>query len=722
MAGGLMQLVAYGAQDVYITGNPQITFFKVVYRRHTNFSMEVIDQSLNGSPDFGRRVNVQILRNGDLAMQLYLKVNLKSIVDTGFTGKFAWVRRLGHALIKNIECEIGGSQIDKHYGTWMDIWYELTHTYDQERGIKKMIGDVAELTKLDSKRADGTIKDAATLMIPLKFWFCRNPGLALPLIALQYHEVRLNFEFADVAKLGVYTSGFNTRLLGMQDASLLVNYVYLDTEERRRFAQVGHEYLIEQLQFTGEEAVPTSSSGSTNMKSKLQFNHPTKELIWAIKGGNFTTGKAFLAYTHLDDWTSALDDAAFNVATGMFKVTTAAASTVDEVDVSTGGSFLTNTTGSITHLINIDVSGVINSAYKIVMKQNVLATATASYNLGDKVDFVAITLTSAGTGVSNIKVLAHTMSIRDISIPISSWTDGRYNTVSSVNPLDLIIFQHHNFGVLLDGSGNPVDKAIIQLNGHDRFDKREGAYFNYVQTNEAHTRTPCDGINVYSFAIHPEQHQPSGTANLSRIDSTQLNVDLKDPTLVNAPANSPSLNFFSTDTNMFVYAFNYNVLRIMSGIFFEIRVITGLSNACAQQETPLLVPELTGREKVCNILGLSNDNLYNLLVLPCDGKATLSNCGKLLRAFITTLVKQFIRGTRLIAEPNSKNMKDWIIRSKDSLIKKNNVQRLDVSGYNSNSYAQGIVRPLGKLRGSPTGRFSLDLRVSRAEKHHGLHN
>jgi hypothetical protein len=264
MAGGLMQLVAYGAQDVYLTGNPQITFFKVVYRRHTNFSMECIEQTMTGNPDFGRRVSVTVLRNGDLATKLYLKVTVDAVIDATFTGKFAWVRRLGHALVNNIEVEIGGSQIDKHYGTWMDIWYELTHTYEQERGYKEMIGDVSELTELKTKRTDGTFTDQFTMFIPLQFWFCRNPGLALPLIALQYHEVRLNIEFNQSAHLGVYTHGFDTRLLTVHDAILLVDYIYLDTEERRRFAQVGHEYLIEQLQFTGSESVQTSTSGATS--------------------------------------------------------------------------------------------------------------------------------------------------------------------------------------------------------------------------------------------------------------------------------------------------------------------------------------------------------------------------------------------------------------------------------------------------------------------------
>lgn len=564
MAGGLMQLVAYGAQDVYLTGNPQITFFKVVYRRHTNFSMEASKVTMSGNPDFGRHSTVTITRNGDLINQLYLMVTLSAVQDVTFAGKFAWVRRLGYALIKNIEVQIGGSQIDKHYGTWMNIWYELTHTYDQERCLRKMIGDVPELTELVASRDDGTFKDAYTMYIPLDFWFCRNPGLALPLIALQYHEVRLELDFTEAAKLGVYTSGFNTRNLSIQDASILVNYIYLDSEERRRFAQVGHEYLIEQLQFTGSESVPTSTSGSTSMSSQLNFNHPTKELVWGIQGGNFTRGNAFLAYTHLDDWTSALDDAALNIATGMFTV--AASAPTKGVDVTAGGSFKSNSLVANTHMTNVDVSGATESGYSLYMRQDVFSTSSFAYGLGDKIDFVAITIDSDGTGIASIKVLAHTMSIRDISIPVANWTDTRFNTVAGVNPLDVIIYQWHNFGVLLDGTGNPIYKALIQLNGQDRFDEREGDYFNYVQPNEHHTRAPCDGVNVYSFAIHPEQHQPSGSANLSRIDTTTLKLTLRDPTMVSAPTGAPQLNFFTTDTNLFVYAFNYNVLRVMSGM------------------------------------------------------------------------------------------------------------------------------------------------------------
>jgi len=187
--GGLMQLVAYGAQDVYLTGNPQITYFKVVYRRHTNFSMETIEHTLNGNPDFGRNSNVTILRNGDLATRMYLKVKLNS-VNLGLQNAddrlfVAWIRRLGHALLKQVDVEIGGSRIDRQFGQWLDIWYELTHDYNIERGYRQMIGDVDSLTRLKQVTSTSVtqILPEYTMYIPLQFWFNRNTGLALPLIA-----------------------------------------------------------------------------------------------------------------------------------------------------------------------------------------------------------------------------------------------------------------------------------------------------------------------------------------------------------------------------------------------------------------------------------------------------------------------------------------------------------------------------------------------------------
>ena len=175
MGGGLMQLVAYGAQDVYLSGNPQITFFKVVYRRHTNFSVEPIQQTWNGAADFGRTVTCNINRNGDLITNMYVAVKLNSAVKANAWG---YVRRLGHAMVESCKIEIGGSKIDEHYGDWLNIWYELTHKIGQERGYAKMIGDVPELSNIDT-----TALRAYQMYIPLQFWFNRNDGLALPLIA-----------------------------------------------------------------------------------------------------------------------------------------------------------------------------------------------------------------------------------------------------------------------------------------------------------------------------------------------------------------------------------------------------------------------------------------------------------------------------------------------------------------------------------------------------------
>ena len=309
-----MQLVAYGAQDVYLTGNPQITFWKVTYRRHTNFAMESIEQTFNGQADFGRRVQCTISRNGDLAYRTYLQVTLPEINKSdGADGQNCYARWLdcpGEQMISMVEVEIGGQRIDRQYGDWMHIWNQLTLTSEQEKGYNAMIGNTTQLTYLtDPNFADvATACGAAgvpeavcaprnalpetTLYVPLQFWFCRNPGLALPLIALQYHEVKINIELrpmdeclfavdnvAEVANgAGATVKATKAYSKSLVAASLYVDYIFLDTDERRRMAQNPHEYLIEQLQFTGDESI-----GSSSNKVKLNFNHPCKELIWVVQ-------------------------------------------------------------------------------------------------------------------------------------------------------------------------------------------------------------------------------------------------------------------------------------------------------------------------------------------------------------------------------------------------------------------------------------------------------
>ena len=377
MGGGLMQLVAYGAQDIYLSGNPQITFFKVVYRRHTNFSMEAIDQTFNGNADFGKKVTCTISRNGDLIHRVYVQVSLPSLS----TDK--WVEWVGHKLIKSVEIEIGGQRIDKHYGDWLHIWNELSQTEGHWDGYRIMVSGADDDDSNGSLAhiKSGETGDARTLFIPLQFWFCRNPGLALPLIALQYHEVKVNVEFAP---LNDCRSGTADLAKSLSSATLYVDYIYLDTDERRRFAQVTHEYLIEQLQFTGDEKAQS--------KLKLNFNHPVKELIWVEQPADAKVGEYVTTY----------------------------------------------------------------------------------------------------------------------------------------------------------------NEAHIQLNGHDRTSARKAPYYQLVQPYQHHERVPTDPkqpINVYSFALKPEEHQPSGTCNMSRIDNATLNLAGVD-----------------SNNTVKVFAVNYNVLRIMSGM------------------------------------------------------------------------------------------------------------------------------------------------------------
>ena len=373
-----MQLVAYGAQDIYLTGNPQITFFKVVYRRHTNFSMEAIEQTFNGT--VGGRQTATISRNGDLVSRMYLEFGNVGDGDGEFNP--------GHNSIDNIELEIGGQRIDRQYGHWMEAWAELT-----ESNGAAVVRDENGSTATDGTKfqnlagAGGCISgQAMSCIVPLQFWFCRNPGLALPLIALQYHEVKVIVNWSN-------TMGTPN------NEKLYADYIYLDTDERRRFAQVSHEYLIEQVQYQSTTAVAPSADITLN------FNHPVKELIF--------TG-----------------------------------------------------------------------------------------------------LTAAATGVRN--------------------------TVTG-------------------------SEILLKLNGHDRFSARPFTYFTQTQVWQHHTGTPIsmttgstggvgkasvNEIGVYSFALKPEEHQPSGTCNFSRIDNAQLKG------IVVAGAND----------GVNVYAVNYNVLRIMSGM------------------------------------------------------------------------------------------------------------------------------------------------------------
>ena len=414
MAGGLMQLVAYGAQDVYLTGNPKVTFFQAVYKRHTNFAMENIEQTVNGTAANSGRVSVTIARNGDLVGDMYLELesDVNTTVTSDATSDNNWV---AERAINNVELSIGGQRIDKHYQKWWRLYSEL---YLDES--KK--ANWAKLT---------TAKDGKAVYLPLIFFFNRNPGLYLPLIALQYHEVRVDIDCASDMETYLNKNVFK----------VWANYVYLDTEERRRFAQKGHEYLIEQVQHTGSDTV---TAGSTSNK-RLSYNHPVKELVWCFN-----------------------DPATANVATSLWNFTSepAAADIVLECDAR---------------------AGVASNCYVPV-------------------------------GLAG-------------GVPL-------YDTAKSTSDFD-------------EERVGPMSDFKLVLNGQDRFKAQKGKYFNQVQPYNHHSGNPYAGVYAYSFALKPEEHQPTGTCNFSRIDNAQVAVTI--------PAAVAS-------TTMHMFAVNYNVLRIQSGM------------------------------------------------------------------------------------------------------------------------------------------------------------
>jgi len=537
-----MQLVAYGAQDVYLTGNPQITFWKVTYRRHTNFAMESIEQTFNGQADFGRRIQCTVSRNGDLAYRTYLQVTLPEINQDDEPGAAnavyaRWLDCPGEQMISMVEVEIGGQRIDRQYGDWMHIWNQLTQTSEQEDGYAKMIGNTTQLTYLtDPAFADvatacgaANVPEAVcaprnalpetTLYVPLQFWFCRNPGLALPLIALQYHEVKINIEIrpmdeclfavknvdastgaaANVKATGAYAKS-------LVAASLYVDYIFLDTDERRRMAQNPHEYLIEQLQFTGDESI-----GSSSNKIKLNFNHPCKELVWVVQPD------ANVSYCD-----SFVQDKVLNKALGAqpFNYTDAIDALPNSIRAYSSAGQLNQPGAADGNTSVIDVDGLFQSP-------GANSAGGAAATAGTIQDGAAISGLNAAFPVGQVHGVsdAGAFVLAETALKMHCWGE------------------------------NPVVTAKLQLNGQDRFSEREGSYFDLVQPFQHHTRTPDTGINCYSFALRPEEHQPSGTCNFSRIDNATLQLVVSAAAI--GTANTAKVR---------VYATNYNVLRVMSGM------------------------------------------------------------------------------------------------------------------------------------------------------------
>lgn len=401
MGGGLLQLVAYGAQDAYLSGNPQITFWRGLFKRHTNFAMEPFRVNLTGQANWGTKHSAILGRHADLVGPAYIELEMPDDVNNTLVYSVNDYKA-GFNLIEYVELDIGGQVIDRQYGEFLAIWSKLSLSTTQINNLNE-INSVSNQPN-DPCSATGRAARGNITYIPLSFWFCRNPGAALPLIALQYHEVKINILWNKPSLIFNPYNNATASLAGPAQANLLVDYIYLDVEERRRMAQESHEYLIEQTQFNEDKGLTSAQN-----RVDLTFNHPVKELIWVTQ--------------------------------------------------------------------------------KTARK------------------------------------------------------DCRINGGLDVLPLDY---------------DDIIYDCTLQLNGQDRMQPLPAKYFNAVQPFQHHTGEHQSGVYMYSFAIKPEEHQPSGTCNFSRIDTATLVFSVDG----SVPINNLDVNNY----DIRVYAINYNILRVMSGM------------------------------------------------------------------------------------------------------------------------------------------------------------
>ena len=476
MGGALMELVAKGSQDIFLTGNPKVSYFRSVYKRHTNFSHESIKQSITGQLDFGKTVEVIISRSGDLLSSINLEIDLPKI--SGKYGKtISYIDSIGHYIIDKIDFMIGEQIIDTHYGEWLEIWSELTLSESHKNGYNTMIGK------------NITITEAKTLIIPLQFWFCRNYGLALPLVALQYHQVKLMITLKPFSEC--WKKDFDTFYLDKVNNVVTINSSVSD-DVVSRFSDLGLN--------------TTLNDGSDNyFGMKLLWSDGTEDTVQNRVSGN--------------DQSLTLE-------------------TNSTVPNKTGYAYLIKGEPSI---------DVVLDDFRVFGDYIFLDTGERKFFAQNKHLYLIEQLQNNGIN-SYTKGQESNKIDLDFNHPCKEliWV----NSLDFNKKLNLPF----NYSDRVDtsyGSDNPVKDAIIHINGQERFDSRTADYFRLLVPYQKHSRIPENYIYVYSFAIKPEDNQPSGTCNYSRLNTSELTI-----------------NFVNgiDDLTTRIYAINYNMLNIVNGM------------------------------------------------------------------------------------------------------------------------------------------------------------
>lgn len=519
MTGGLIQLVAYGLQDLFLTRDPQITFFKIVYRRHTNFSIEQIPQNFRNDLNFGNRASCVISTEGDLIGQIYIVITLPRIkqffIDSDTIDnitKFAWVRKLGFAMIKTIDLEISGQLIDRHYGEWLNIWSELFNNYNQDYGLLKMIGDVSELTDFTNG------KEPYTLYIPLQFWFCRNSSLALPLVSLQYSEVKISVELNDAQNCYIITPTHYIEVYN--DICNFTPFEYIEQNVNGTIASgifTNYDFITKRLYYK-----KISRNNFISIKSDAISLSDIMDIIFPLNNSQIPSKYFIIGQT-----SGVIAMPKFN---------------------STSHPYSSSSASSSASLRNINITNAFLLVEYIFLDQE------------ERLRFVQ----------SKHDYLIETVSyINEQSIE----STGRLITVDLIQPCKFLVWivqqdylrdiNNNDYFNYTDNyvyiHNKPIGKTLVKqetlkLNSIDRLSKRSSAYFNYLQPYQSFDHNVSEGINVYSFSIFPGKYQISGSCNMSQIDNIQLDL-----TLYNIISNKNIAKVRG-------YGLEYNVLRIVNGI------------------------------------------------------------------------------------------------------------------------------------------------------------
>lgn len=537
MSGALLQLAALSSQDFYLTGNPEITLFKKSYLRYTNFSVETVKVTFDGGViNFGSntQTTAKLEKTGDLISKIVLVVELAKTNMS--TVKWGYVDRIGHAIIDTVSIEIGQSIIDIQYKDWIDVYQRMNKDKSQDSNYNIMIGNIPSLKNFEY------MHDAYNLYIPLEFWTGKNTSSAFPICNLNTQDFNINIKLRNnITDIINWLGNTAPEELPVVSGYLLVDYVYLDTDEKQLFTNNNHDYLIEIVQEM-ENKISTSYNSID-----LIFDKPTKYLLWYAQLDRYSERNKYMSWAPDDNWEKARD----NFAKLVWLITR------DGLDVSDPTNPIINFN---TNYVNIgQVPPIIVGGNKMLEQ------------LASKVNCIILFATSDGTNViakattDNVILLKNEITYEDMSTTNDEFKE-EYTTTDQSNFMDchiINIIDIFNYGNFINRSDNPIIKSSFQLNGKNRFQERDGFFYNYLQSYYYYKNSPPDGINVYTFSMHPDDTQPSGILNLGYINSKTLNITLGKYNN-NGSSGTNYMSFFKNGT-VKVYAVAYDILKIYKG-------------------------------------------------------------------------------------------------------------------------------------------------------------